>query len=164
MRERILRVMLVGSVVISVFTMVSFIQFLDQLPAIQSTTTYQLSMRQIDFGNGSFIMNRSLSWMYFLLGYNVLTLGLAVLFFKPKEQKLIELGLYNIVLSGLFFAGLFLYVSMFPEVVSSAVQHKFLYSVFYVDGESFNAVNILFLLTLVYAVLNGVLASIKKEK
>lgn len=164
MRDKILRIMLVISVAIGVFTVVSFIYFIDQLPASQTSTTFQLTMKHIDYGNGSFIINRSLTWMYFFLGFNILTLGLAVFFFKPKEQKLIELALYNVIVSGLFFVGLFLYVSMFPEVISSAVDHKFLHTVFFVEGDPFKAVNIMYVLLIGYFAQNIVFLSLSSEK
>lgn len=159
-RERMLRIMIVVSICISLITAISFIYFIDQFPALQS---FSVTVRHIDFKNGSFIMNHSITWMYLLIGFNLLTLGLAIFFFQPKDQKLVELSFYNVIVSILFVVGLYWYVSMFPEVIPSVVTHKLLFSSFVVDGEVFKAVNIIYIVGLVYITLNIVFLSLKSK-
>lgn len=159
-RERILRIMIGLSIFISLITTISFIYFIDQFPTMQA---FSLTVKHIDFKDGSFIINNSLTWMYILVGFNVLTFGLAIFFFKPKDKKLIELSLYNIVVSALFIVGLFWYISMFPETIPSLVTHKMFYSSFVVDGEVFKAVNIIYVVALIYFALNVVFFSLPSE-
>lgn len=160
-RERNFKIMIFVSVFISIITAVQFIYFIDQFPL---TGTYSITMRNIDFLDGSFINNGSYIWMLLLIGFNALTLGLGYFFFKPSNQKLIEVSLYNLLLSILFIVGLYLYVSMFPETVTGAVEHGFLQSSFSEDGSSFKSVNIIFVLTMGYFILNTVFLSLKDEK
>ena len=159
-RERALRIMLVVSVFMSVTTAISFIYFIDQFPTMQA---FSVTMKHIDFLDGSYIINKSLTWMYVLIGFNVLTFGLAVFFFKPKDKKFVELALYNVLLSVLYVVGLYWFISMFPDVIPSAVDHGFVTSNFKVDGDPFQAVNIIYVITFAYFLLNTIFFSLQTE-
>ncbi len=159
-RERNLRIMIFISVFIAVITAVQFIYFIDQFPLVG---TYSVTMQNIDLLDGSIIRNNSFLWMFLFIGFNLLTLGLGYFFFKPKQKKLLEIALYNVLLSILFIVGLYLFVSMFSETVTGPVEHGLLQTEFTVDGEPFKSVNIIYLLTVGYFIINTVFLSFKSE-
>ena len=94
-RDKALRIVLFISVIIAILTVVNFVYFIDQFP---SNGGWSLTIKNIDFLDASLIINKSLTYMIFLIAYNVIVLALSILFFKPEEKRLIELAIYNFVL------------------------------------------------------------------
>lgn len=160
-REKALRIVLFVSSILAILTVVNFVYFIDQFPINEG---WSLTIKNIDFLDASLIANKSLTYMIFLIIYNVAVLGLSIVFFKPKEKRLIELAGYNIVLSVSFLLALVVYVNLFPEIISGVIDHKFFYTEFYVDGEAFRAINIMYILGMLYVGLNIIFLSIKSEK
>ena len=157
-RERVLRALFLLGIGFMFITTIQFVYFIDQFPLSGS---WVLTIKHIDFLNGSYIDNASLIWMYFLIGFYVVVCGLSFFFFKPDNKKLLELSVYNILVSGMMLVALILYVRMFPERISSPVTHGFLNSSFTVDGESFKAVNLIYVIAFGHFILNSVFLSLK---
>ena len=161
-KETIMKVMLSVSIFIVLLVAIQFIFFIDQFP--NTSSAWSLTIRAIELGDASIIENNSFGWMIFLISFNVLTLGLGYFYFKPKNQKLIELGLYNVALSGMFLLALVLYVNLFPENITGPITNGFLFSEFYYEGELLRSTNLIYILFFLYVGLNVTFLNLKERK
>lgn len=161
-REKLLRFMLGGSILIVFFVAIQFIFFIDQFP--NTATAWGLSVREIIFNDASVITNNSFGWIVFLIAFNVLTVGLAFFFIKPNNKKLLELSVYNLALAVLFLVALYLFVNMFPENITGSIENGFLFSKFTYEQEPQRATNLMYLLTFLYIGLNVTFLTLKDEK
>ncbi len=161
-RELLLKVMQSVGIFVSLILAMQFVFFIDQFPMQEAV--WSLSIKEVSFLDASVIKNGSYFWMIFLIAYNVLTLGLGLFFVKPNNKKLIELSVYNVALSVMFFLSLILYVNMFPEFITGQITHGIFKSTFFYEGVEGSATNLIYILTLVYLVVNVVFLNLKDEK